>query len=66
MLSGKYLERVWGQWPFLQFVAVTVIGSNIMAVAVNVLEHFVLADTGVLLCVLCEQHGPALADVRAA
>lgn len=49
VLAGKYLERVWGFNGFLQFVLATVVGSNIIACAVNVLEHFVLQDSGMLL-----------------
>lgn len=51
VLSGRYLERVWGQAAFLYFVFAVVIASNVIAVAVNVLEHFVLRDSGMLLCV---------------
>lgn len=51
VLSGKYLERVWGRDGFIQFCLVTVVGSNIMAVAVNVIEHIVLGDAGMLLLV---------------
>ncbi|CAD6570324.1 MAG: hypothetical protein CYPHOPRED_003887 [Cyphobasidiales sp. Tagirdzhanova-0007] len=49
VLSGRYLERVWGQAAFLYFVFAVVVASNVIAVAVNVLEHFVLRDSGVLL-----------------
>lgn len=49
VLSGKYLERVWGQNGFLQFVGVVVVVSNVLAVIVNVVEHFVFQDAGMLL-----------------
>lgn len=52
ILSGKYLERVWGQNGFLLFVAAVVVASNAIAVGVNVLEHFVFQDSGLLLWVV--------------
>jgi hypothetical protein len=51
VLAGKYLERVWGFNGFILFVLATVVGSNVIACAVNVLEHFVLQDSGMLLWV---------------
>jgi hypothetical protein len=50
-MSGKYLERVWGQNGFLLFVAAVVVASNVIAVGTNVLEHIVFQDSGLLLCV---------------
>lgn len=50
-LCGRYLERVWGPLEFLKFCVVTIVVSNAICVAVNVLEHFVLGDGGAFLCV---------------
>ncbi|KAI5479456.1 integral membrane DUF1751 family protein [Pseudohyphozyma bogoriensis] len=49
-LSGRYLERIWGQTEFLKFVAVVVVASNIITVVVCLLEGIVLGDyTGFML-----------------
>ena len=50
VLSGKYLERVWGRDGFIQFTLFVVVVSNVIACAVNILEHFLLQDSGMLLC----------------
>lgn len=39
VLSGRYLERVWGQVELLKFVIVVVVASNIGCVAVNLAEY---------------------------
>lgn len=44
-LAGRYLERVWGQVEFLKFVAVVVVSSNVIAVAVSILESIVLGNS---------------------
>ena len=51
-LAGRYLERVWGQVELLKFVAVVVVASNVIAVAVNIIESVVLGNAGFFMCVV--------------
>ncbi|KAM0752940.1 DUF1751-domain-containing protein [Meredithblackwellia eburnea MCA 4105] len=48
-LAGRYLERVWGQLEFLKFVAVVLVASNVIAIAVNIIESYVLGDKALFM-----------------
>ncbi|EGG00316.1 uncharacterized protein MELLADRAFT_118047 [Melampsora larici-populina 98AG31] len=48
-LCGRYLERVYGLVEFVKFCLVTIGVSNVLCVAVNVAEHYVLKDSGTFL-----------------
>ncbi len=48
-LAGRYLERVWGQVELLKFVGAVLLASNIIAVAVNVIESVVLGNSSLFL-----------------
>lgn len=48
-LCGRYLERVYGLAEFVKFCLVTIGVSNVLCVAVNVAEHYVLKDSGTFL-----------------
>lgn len=50
-LAARYLERVWGPVELLKFVGVTVVASNAIAVAVNVIEATALGQSALFLCV---------------
>lgn len=50
-LAARYLERVWGPVELLKFVGVTVVASNAIAVAVNVIEATALDQSALFLCV---------------
>ncbi|MBW0485187.1 hypothetical protein O181_024902 [Austropuccinia psidii MF-1] len=48
-LCGRYLERVYGGTEFVKF-CLSIIGvSNLLSVAVNILEHYVFQDSGLYL-----------------
>ncbi|BGP55050.1 hypothetical protein JCM8202_000432 [Rhodotorula sphaerocarpa] len=48
-LAARYLERVWGPVELLKFVGVTVVASNVIAVAVNVIEATALGQSALFL-----------------
>ncbi|KNZ57773.1 uncharacterized protein VP01_2077g6 [Puccinia sorghi] len=48
-LCGRYLERVYGTIEFIKFCLTTIGVSNFMSVVVNVVEHYVLHDSGMYL-----------------
>lgn len=50
-LCGRYLERVYGTIEFIKFCLTTIGVSNFMSVVVNVVEHYVLHDSGMYLLV---------------
>lgn len=50
-LSLRYIERLWGALETTKFVLITVVISNVIAVLLNVLEHFVLGQDGFYLSV---------------
>ena len=50
-MCGKYLERVYGTIEFVKFCLTTISVSNLISVIVNVVEHYVLHDSGIYLFV---------------
>lgn len=50
-LAARYLERVWGAAELVKFVVAVVVASNVIAVAVNIIEATVLRDKALFLCV---------------
>ncbi|GAA97561.1 uncharacterized protein L969DRAFT_100541 [Mixia osmundae IAM 14324] len=49
VMAGRYLERVWGPTEFLKFIVVVTVASNVIAVAVNIIEHILFQGTGLFL-----------------
>lgn len=49
-LAARYLERVWGAAELVKFVLAVVVVSNVIAVAVNIIEATVLGDKALFLC----------------
>jgi hypothetical protein len=49
-LAARYLERVWGAAELVKFVVAVVVVSNVIAVAVNIIEATVLRDKALFLC----------------
>ncbi|TKA52396.1 hypothetical protein B0A53_05103 [Rhodotorula sp. CCFEE 5036] len=48
-LAARYLERVWGAAELVKFVVAVVVVSNVIAVAVNIIEATVLRDKALFL-----------------
>ncbi|KWU43266.1 DUF1751-domain-containing protein, partial [Rhodotorula sp. JG-1b] len=48
-LAARYLERVWGAAELVKFVVAVVVASNVIAVAVNIIEATVLRDKALFL-----------------
>ncbi|KAF8338281.1 eukaryotic integral membrane protein-domain-containing protein [Cantharellus anzutake] len=46
-ISLRYFERLWGPLETTKFVLITVVISNIIAVFVNVLQHFLIGLKGI-------------------
>lgn len=50
-ISLQYVERLWGALETVKFVFITTVVSNIIAVFVNIIEHFVIGQDGYFLYV---------------
>ncbi len=50
-LSFRYVERLWGALETTKFVLITVVVSNVIAVFLNVMEHFIIGLDGLFLFV---------------
>jgi hypothetical protein len=50
-ISLQYVERLWGALETVKFVFITTVVSNIIAVFVNIIEHFIIGKDGYFLYV---------------
>lgn len=57
-LAAQYLEQQWGAAELLQFTAVIVVGSNVIASALSVIQFVVLRQDKAMYVALAD---PALA-----
>jgi len=48
-LSFRYVERLWGALETTKFILITVVVSNVIAVFLNVMEHFIIGLDGLFL-----------------